>query len=138
MSPSSPRRPTLAPWLTVRDPARAVEFYKDAFSATETYAIPGAVYRFSIATRNGGDSEFWIGDESKEHFNFSPESLAGSTVRLILTVDDPDAVFSQACAAGAKVVYPITEAHGWRLGRVVDPFGHHWEIGRELSAEPHA
>ena len=133
MPSASQSRPTLAPWLTVREPARALEFYKSAFGATETYSIPGAVYRFAI-----GDSEFWIGDESPEHFNFSPPALNGSTVRLILTVTDPDAVFSQACAAGARVVYPITEAHGWRLGRIVDPFGHHWEIGRELSAEPHA
>ncbi len=126
-------RPTLAPWLTVRDPNRAAAFYKSAFAATETYSIPGAVYRFSI-----GDSEFWIGDESPEHFNFSPQSLNGSTLRLVLSVDDPDAVFAQACAAGARVVYPLTEAHGWRLGRVVDPFGHHWEIGRELNTQSHA
>jgi len=133
MPPNSRPRSTLAPWLTVRNPERAFDFYKSAFDATETYAIPGAVYRFSI-----GDSEFWIGDESPEHFNFSPQSLNGSTLRLILSVDDPDAVFAQACAAGARVVYPVTEAHGWRLGRVVDPFGHHWEIGRELSDQSHA
>lgn len=124
-------RNTLAPWLTVRDPARALAFYKSAFGATESYSNPGGVYRLSI-----GGAEFWIGDESPEHFNFSPQTLNGSSVRLILSVDDPDAVFAQACAAGARVVYPVTEEHGWRIGRVVDPFGHHWEIGRELDPEP--
>jgi PhnB protein len=50
-----------------------------------------------------------------------------------LTVADPDAVFARALAAGAKQVYPVAEEHGWRLGRVVDPFGHHWEIGRPIA-----
>jgi PhnB protein len=52
---------------------------------------------------------------------------------MILTVPDPDAVFAAALKAGASEVYPVTEGHGWRIGRVVDPFGHHWEIGRPLS-----
>jgi PhnB protein len=51
---------------------------------------------------------------------------------MILTVSDPDSVFKQTIAAGAKEVYPVSEGHGWRVGRVVDPFGHHWEIGREI------
>jgi len=77
-------------------------------------------------------AEFWVGDESPEHFNFSPETLKGATVRIILVVADPDAVFARARAAGAEEVYPVGEEHGWRIGRVRDPFGHHWEIGREL------
>jgi PhnB protein len=56
----------------------------------------------------------------------------GCSVRIILTVADPDAVFGKAIAAGAREVYPVGEEHGWRIGRVVDPFGHHWEIGREI------
>jgi PhnB protein len=129
--PPAPRS-TLAPWLSVRGSARAVEFYKAAFSATETYRIDDGrgkvVSRLSI-----GNSEFWLGDESPDYHNFSPESLSGSTARMILTVNDPDAVFAQACAAGAQLVSPIREMYGWRVGRVVDPFGHHWEIGRELD-----
>jgi PhnB protein len=132
MAPSRDVRSTLAPWLHVRGSARAVDFYKSAFSAIETYRVDDGsgniVARLSI-----GSSEFWVGDESPDHENFSPESLAGSTARMILTVDDPDAVFAQACAAGATAVHPVSESHGWRLGRVVDPFGHHWEIGRELQ-----
>jgi PhnB protein len=124
---------SIAPWLSVRNSARAVEFYKSAFGATEAYRmeVPGAgvVARLSV-----GGAEFWLSDESPEHGNFSPESLGGGSVRMILTVGDPDAVFAQALAAGATQVFPVAEEYGWRLGRVVDPFGHHWEIGRPLVA----
>lgn len=78
-------------------------------------------------------AEFWLSDESPEHFNFSPESLGGITTRIILTVADPDAMFERSVKAGAKEVYPMTDEHEWRIGRVVDPFGHHWEVGRPLS-----
>jgi PhnB protein len=86
-----------------------------------------------VARLSVGGAEFWMSDESPAHGNFSPQSLKGSTVRIILTVADPDAVFVRAIAAGASEVYAVTEEHGWRLGRVVDPFGHHWEIGRPLA-----
>ena len=79
-------------------------------------------------------AEFWLSDESPEHGNFSPKSLGGGSVRMILTVADPDAVFAKAVAAGASEVFPVGEEYGWRLGRVVDPYGHHWEIGRPLTA----
>jgi PhnB protein len=122
---------TIAPWLCVRGGARAVEFYKAAFGATELFLMGegySVVARLSIQ-----GAEFWLSDESPEHHNYSPESLGGITVRIILTVPDPDAVFARAVKAGAKEVYPVTEEHDWRIGRVVDPFGHHWEIGRPLS-----
>jgi len=123
---------SLAPWLSVRDSARAVDFYRAAFGAVEVYHLEGpeggVVSRLSI----DGD-EFWLSDESPEHGNFSPETVGGATARMILTVADPDAVFAQALAAGASLVFPVTEEHGWRLGRVVDPFGHHWEIARMLE-----
>lgn len=124
-------RTTIAPWLCVRGGARAVEFYKSAFGAVELFRFgdgDSVVARLSI-----DGAEFWLSDESPEHHNFSPESLGGITVRIILTVADPDAVFSRAIQAGAREVYPVAEEHDWRIGRVVDPFGHHWEIGRPLS-----
>ena len=65
-----------------------------------------------------------------EHLNFQPDTLSGGTVRMVMTVEDPDAVFDRAVATGAKIVQPVTDAYGWHLGRVVDPFGHHWEIGK--------
>ena len=122
---------SVAPWLSVRNSATAVAFYKSASGASETYRHEGrggVVARLAI-----GNSEFWLSDESPEHGNFSPETLNGSTLRMIVTVADPDALFAQACKAGARVVYPVSEGHGWRVGRVVDPFGHHWEIGRQLA-----
>ncbi len=80
-----------------------------------------------------GASEFWVADESPEHKNFSPETLEGATTRMILTVDDPDAVYAQAVAAGASEVSVVEDKeYGWRVGRVRDPFGHHWEIGKPL------
>ena len=124
---------SIAPMLSVRNGARAVEFYKAAFGASEVYRVedPGG----SVVSRLAVDgAEFWVSDESPEHANFSPQSLGGGTVRMILTVPDPDAVFTRTLAAGARSVVAVEEAYGWRLGRVVDPFGHHWEIGRPLVA----
>jgi len=122
----------IAPLLSVRNGARAVEFYKTAFDAAETFRVEdpsGAV----VATLSVNGAEFWVADESPPHQNFSPESLGGGTVRLILTVPDPDAAFARAITAGATEIVPVKNQYGWRLGRVVDPFGHHWEIGRPLE-----
>ena len=124
-------RTTIAPWLSIRNGAQAVEFYKSAFGAVEVFRMDegsSVVARLSVE-----GAEFWMGDESPEHGNFSPQSLNGSSVRIILTVADPDSVFTRAVAAGASQVFPVGEKYGWRLGRVVDPFGHHWEIGRPLA-----
>lgn len=62
----------------------------------------------------------------------APETLGGGTVRMVMIVEDPDASFARAVAAGATVVWPVSNQYGWRLGRIVDPFGHHWEIGKPL------
>ena len=122
---------SIAPMLSLRNGARAVEFYKAAFGATEVFRIEapdGAVVsRLSVQ-----GAEFWVSDESPEHGNFSPESLGGGSVRMILTVPDPDAMCARAVAAGAREIVPVKEDYGWRLGRVLDPFGHHWEIGRPI------
>ncbi len=124
---------SIAPWLSVRNGSRAVEFYKSAFAASEDFRIEdpaGAVV--SRLTIEG--AEFWVSDESPEHFNFSPESLGGSSAKMFLTVPDPDAMFANAIAAGARQIQPVAECHGWRVGRVADPFGHHWEIGRPIGS----
>jgi PhnB protein len=126
-----PTTHSIAPWLSVRNSAKAVEFYKDAFGATEAFRLEdgdSVVARLSV-----GGAEFWLAEESPQHKNFSPESLGGGTVRMILTTPDPDAVFQRALQAGATQVSPVTEEHGWRVGRIVDPFGHHWEIGRGIN-----
>lgn len=123
---------SIAPMLSVRRGAQAVEFYKAAFGARELFKIEapdGAV----VAQLSVGRSDFWVADESPEHLNFSPETLGGGTVRMVMVVDNPDAAFAQAVAAGATVVQPVADQpYGWRVGRVLDPFGHHWEIGKPL------
>lgn len=124
---------TLAPMLSVRRGAEAVEFYKTAFGAREIFRIQspdGAV----VAQLGVGDAKFWVSDESPPHQNFSPESLEGSSARFILGADDPAAVFARAIAAGGTEIWPVREAHGWLIGRLVDPYGHHWEIGRPLGS----
>lgn len=126
-------RTSIAPWLSVRNGAQAVAFYKAAFGATEVYRLDipdgGVVAKLSV-----DGAEFWLSGESADDDSSSSETLGGGSVRMILTVADPDAVFLQARAAGAEEVFPVGEDHGWRLGRIVDPFGHHWEIGRPLAA----
>src|SRR6266446_2889284 len=127
---ASTPKTSLSPMLSVRRGAKAVEFYKAAFGAGELFRIEapdGAV----VAQLSVGQSEFWVADESPEHKNFSPESLGGATVRMVMVVADPDAAFARAVKAGATVVVPVEDKeYGWRVGRVVDPFGHHWEIGK--------
>ncbi len=122
----------LMPVLAVRRGAEAVDFYKRAFGAEERMRVTapdGAV----VATLAIGGMRFMVADESPEHGNPSPESLGGTSVRLSLVASDPDAVVERAVAAGARLVYPVADQdYGWRLGRVADPFGHHWEVGRPL------
>ena len=124
---------TLAAMLSVRHGAKAIEFYKAAFGAVELSRVEapdGAV----VAQLSVGASDFWLADESPEHQNFSPETLSGATARLLLVTDDPDALFDRAVIAGGKVVWPVADQrYGWRVGRLVDPFGHHWEIGKPLA-----
>ncbi|HEY8228607.1 MAG TPA: VOC family protein [Pyrinomonadaceae bacterium] len=129
---NSDQETRLAPMLSVRSGARAVEFYKAAFGAQELFRIEspdGAV----VAELSVGRSSFWVADESPEHLNFSPETLGGGTVRMVMVVNDPDTAFDRAVAAGGTAVSAVRDQpYGWRVGRVVDPFGHHWEIGKPI------
>jgi PhnB protein len=130
---------SLAAQLSVRNGREAVEFYKAAFDAEEIYRVGGTDEHEEVVSQLSiGDSTFWVADESPAHLNFSPESLGGGTARMLLTVDDPDAVVRRAIAAGATEVAPVVDDYGWRVGRVVDPYGHHWEIGRPLGVWPPA
>ncbi len=126
----------IAPLLNVRNGAKAIEFYRAAFGAEILFRVDGdtgaVVAQLSVA-----GAEFWLADESPEHFNFSPESLGGGTVRMVMIVEDPDAAFARAVAAGATMVWPVSDQHGWRVGRIVDPFGHSWEIGKPLVKTGH-
>ena len=122
----------VVPLLSLRNGTKAIEFYKAAFGAREVFRVENEQGEV-VARLSADGAEFWLADESPQHFNFSPESLGGGSVRLLLIVEDPDVAFERAVAAGATVVSPVGNQHGWRVGRVVDPFGHHWEICKPLS-----
>ena len=124
---------TITTMLYVRRSAAAVDFYTRAFGATPLMRLDnddgGVVAHLAI-----GKGDFWVAEESPVYQNFSPESVGGNSMHPVLIVDDPHAVFQQAIEAGASSVCPVRdEEYGWRIGRLVDPFGHHWEIGRPLS-----
>ena len=124
---------SIAPWLSVNNSIKAVEFYKSAFNAAETYRldVPGGV----IARLSVNGAEFWVSDGSTEAGSSAPEQLGGNTIRMIVTIANPDELFQRALKAGATEIFPIGEGHGWRLGRLTDPFGLHWEIGHPLNEE---
>jgi len=133
MTMASDQMRIVAPMLSVRRGARAIDFYLAAFGAEVVFRLDGEDGGI-VAELSLGNSRFWVADESPEHLNFSPETLGGATTRMVLTVENPDAVFDQAVEAGATVVVSVEDQpYGWRVGRVVDPFGHHWEIGKPLS-----
>jgi len=120
----------IAPWLSVADATKAVEYYKAAFGALELERLEDEAGSVVVAQLSIVGADFWVQQDGET----DPHALGDrSPVRMILTVEDPDAVFAQAVGAGAREVAPITEGHGWRIGRVADPSGHHWEIGKPLT-----
>jgi PhnB protein len=121
----------------VRRGREALDFYKAAFGAVEMYRVGGTEDDEEVVAQlSVGNASFWVSDESPLDKNFSPESLGKSTVRLLLVVQDPHSVVERAVALGAAEVFPVEEEHGWLLGRIEDPFGHHWEIGKPLVEWP--
>ena len=112
----------------VRD---AIAFYGRAFGATTGWSTQPDVDMVAQLLVHG--AEFWVHPADEAIGNPSPAQLGGTAVRLMLIVEDPDAVFHQAVAAGAVVRSPMQDHdYGWRDGSVMDPFGHRWEIGRPL------
>jgi PhnB protein len=133
------RRTGVQAQLSVRHGRAAVEFYQRAFGAVEEYRVGGTdTHEAVVSQLSVGDAWFWVADESPPHANLSPESLGGGSVRMLLIAADPVAMMERAVAAGAREVYPAAEGHGWLLGRIEDPFGHHWEIGKPLGPWPPA
>jgi PhnB protein len=121
----------LAPWLSVADAGRAVQFYRAAFGAAELERLEDDAGNLQVAQLRIGGADFWIQQDPGN----DPHALSDrSPVRMILTVDDPDAVYAQAVRAGAAEVLPVGEANGWRVGRLADPSGHHWEVGKPLAS----
>jgi PhnB protein len=115
---------SIAPWLSVPDGQAAVDFYRGAFGATELYRLDGEDGRLAVAQLSVDGAEFWVQEDG---------DAGSSTVRMILSVPDPDTVFDRAVAAGATAVAPVAEAYGWRTGRLADPFGYHWEPSRRIA-----
>jgi PhnB protein len=123
----------IQPELWVRDTAAAVAYYARAFGALVEHRAgapedPDGVVQLSI-----GDARFWVAGTSKEMHRFDAGELGGGTSRYLLVVEDPHAVADAAVAAGARLTSPVAEEHGWLVGRIVDPFGHEWEIGRPTT-----
>lgn len=136
MKPTEPNnsviQTSIAPWLTVGNGVTAVDFYKAAFGAVETYRLDmpdGLVVKLAVEA-----AEFWVSGGFTDHNDLN-RPLGGGSIRMILTVANPDVLFDRALKAGASQIFPVGEEHGWRLGRLVDPFGLHWEIGHPVQAE---
>jgi len=130
---------TLSPHIVCTGAAKAIDFYKAAFNAVETGRMPGPDGRLMHAAVKIGDSTLMLVDEMLEHGAKSPKSLGGSAVTLHLYVDDVDAAFARAVAAGAKVTMPLADQFwGDRYGQLEDPFGHKWSIAthkRDVTPE---
>ncbi|MBA3866299.1 MAG: VOC family protein [Solirubrobacterales bacterium] len=116
------------PELWVGDAPRAVAFYQDAFGAVVIHqAGDGADI---VARLDVDGARFWVAPSNPSIGRNHPAQMAGATARLLLAVDDPEEAFNRAIAAGARELSPVQTEHGWTIGRVVDPFGHEWEIAR--------
>jgi PhnB protein len=118
----------IQPELWVDRAAAAVAFYQAAFGATVLHRV-GADEDI-VAQLAIDDAVFWVSSASPDLRRLDPRQAGGTTGRTLLVVDDPARFQAQAVAAGATEASPVADEHGWRLGRIVDPFGHEWEIGR--------
>ncbi len=127
---------SIQPELWVERAAAAVAFYRAAFGAVVVHYVGDG--DDIVAQLSVGDAAFWVTAASSPMRRFSPKDIGGTTSRTLLVVEDPERVVRQALAAGASESSPVGEEHGWRLGRIIDPFGHEWEIGKPLGAWPPA
>jgi PhnB protein len=130
---------SVTPHLVCDGAAAAIEFYKKAFGATEVGRMPGPDGRLMHGHIVIGDSAVMLVDENRQFGMLGPKTLKGSPVTIHLYVDDVDAFFAHAVAAGAKVTMPPADMFwGDRYGVVEDPFGHHWSIAthqRDVSPD---
>ena len=124
----------IQPELWVEAPGEAVKFYEAAFGATVLHRVGEG--DDIVAQLGVGEAAFWVAGTSAAMGRLSPRAIDGATSRTLLVVEDPDSVVRQAVAAGATKTAAVSNEHGWRIGRIVDPFGHEWEIGTPLGAWP--
>jgi PhnB protein len=125
---------SIQPELWVDRGAQAVAFYQAAFGATVLHRVGAG--EDIVAQLTIGDAAFWVSTGGSSGRRLNPKAIGGATSRTLFVVDDPDAVFDDAVAAGAAATAQPADEHGWRLGRITDPFGHEWEIGRPLGTWP--
>jgi PhnB protein len=121
----------IQPELWVDRAGEAVTFYEAAFGARVLLRVGEG--DDIVAQLAVDDAVFWVSAASDGGPRFSPPAIGGTTGRTLLIVDDPDAFAAKAVGAGAAELGPVADEHGWRLGRIEDPFGHEWEIGRPLA-----
>jgi len=121
---------SIQPELWVESPPDALAFYQGAFGATVLHRVGEG--DDIVAQLGVGEAAFWVASASSAMKRLDPHSIDGATSRTLLVVDDPDTILQRAVDAGATETSPVGDEHGWRLGRIVDPFGHEWEIGRPL------
>ncbi len=125
---------TLTPHLVVQNAADAIEFYKKAFGAEEVMRVPGPNGSLVHAALKIGDSRLFLCDEFPGMSCASPQRMGGTTVTVHMYVDNVDAVFGRAVAAGAKVKMPLENAFwGDRFGKLSDPFGHEWSLAQQIE-----
>ena len=128
---------TIAPTLCFQDSAFAIEFYKNAFGAKETFRLTEPSGRTGHAEMKIGDSHFMLSDEYPEMAVLSAKTRNGSPIRLSLMVKNSDALMARAVAAGATVVRPMQEEfYGYRAGVILDPFGYTWMIMTQVAVIP--
>jgi PhnB protein len=120
---------TATPYFIVKGAAKAIEFYKQAFGATELERMEMPDGKIAHAEIKIGDSIIMLGDESPQHGTRSPQSLGGSSCGLYLYVEDVDKTFDRAITAGATSTMGVKDQfYGDRNGSLVDPFGHTWYV----------
>jgi PhnB protein len=125
---------TLTPYLIIRGAAQAIEFYKQAFGAKELFRMPMPDGKIGHAEIRIGSSMVMLADEMPEQGFSSPQTLNGAAVSFMVYVEDADASFERAVAAGAKVLRPLKDQfYGDRTGTLSDPFGHVWSIGTHIE-----
>lgn len=127
---------SIQPELWVDRGAQAVAFYQAAFGATVLHRVGEG--EDIVAQLAIGEAAFWVSTAGANGRRVNPKAIGGATGRTLLVVDDPDAAFRLAVSAGATPTAQPADEHGWRLGRITDPFGHEWEIGYPLGAWPPA
>jgi PhnB protein len=125
---------TVTPYLIINGAAKAIDFYKKAFGATELMRMPGPGGKIGHAEIRIGDSPVMMADEHPEMGARGPNSTGNTPVSMLLYVEDADKVFNQAIAAGAKSLRPMKDQfYGDRMGTLQDPFGHVWSIGTHVE-----